>query len=333
MSAASNDLQATWAALANEVRTRTDLRVRRLPLQTDDGPVFAGRDPSGCDHLLIPIDGTFAEDRRSAGVHVVHRELDIDGSRYNLVDVACRSIAANPVFHRLVDEIYQKLRESPDAPLYVVHSTLGRWRDLLAQIFPSLGASALAGLFGELWWLRRVIDLDPARSIDVWRGPLGEAHDLRRGGTAMEIKTTTRREGRFVEIHGAEQLVAPEAGRLFLGYTRLAKDPDGKSVPELVEALLATGVHSGAVVTRLEQIGWKSNDIDCYDAERFVVADHDLYAVDEAFPRVVPRSFINGTVPPGVLGLRYTVDLTGPYPGPLTDVETDAVIADLAGVV
>jgi hypothetical protein len=152
------------------------------------------------------------------------------------------------------------------------------------------------------------------------------------GSTAVEVKTTTRREGRFVEIHAAEQLVAPESGRLFLGYTRLAKDPDGQSVPELVEALIAAGVQSAEVVARLEQLGWKSDDIDNYDAQRFIVTDHDLYAVDDAFPRVVPGSFIHGTVPPGVLGLRYTVDLTGPYPQPLTELGSDAAIADLAGV-
>jgi Putative PD-(D/E)XK family member, (DUF4420) len=332
MSTDSTDLQATWAALANEARTQTDLRVRHLPLETDIGPVFAGRDLGGCDHLLIAIDGSFAEDRQSAGVHVLQREFDIDGTRYNLIDVACRSRSANPVFHRLVDEIYQELRDSPDTPLFIVHNVLGRWRELLAQIFPSLGPGALAGLFGELWWLRRVIERDPDRSVDAWRGPLGEPHDLRRGSTSVEVKTTTRREGRFVEIHGAEQLVAPEPGRLFLGYTRLTKDPDGQSVPGLVEALIASGVQSGEVVARLEQLGWRSDEIDNYDTQRFTVTDHDLYAVDDAFPRVVPGSFLHGTVPPGVLGLRSTVDLTGPYPRPLTDIETDAVIADLAGV-
>lgn len=328
----ATDLQATWAALAHDARTETDLRVRRLRLESDIGPVFAGRDHAGCDHLLIAIDGSFTEDRRSAGVHVVQRELDIDGTRYTLIDVACRSTSANPVFHRLVDEIYQELRESPDTPLFIVHNVLGRWRELLAQIFPSLGPGALAGLFGELWWLQRVVERDPDRSIEVWRGPLGEPHDLRRGSTALEVKTTTRREGRFVEIHGAEQLVGPENGRLFLGYTRLSKDADGRSVPELVEALIATGVPGAELLARLEQLGWKPADIDSYDAQRFIVADHDVYAVDDAFPRVVPGSFVHGTVPPGVLGLRYTVDLTGAYPQPLTDIETDVALDSLAGV-
>jgi hypothetical protein len=193
---------------------------------------------------------------------------------------------------------------------------------------PALGLDALAGLFGELWYLFKVVEHDPARRIQVWTGPTGARHDLTGSSIEMEVKTSRQREGRFVEIHGTHQLDSSTGVDLFLGFARVETDSSGATVEDLIRDLKEIGVDPIHLDQLVAQTGWNRQDEDL--AARFVVVDHDIYAVDRLFPRIVAESFAIGAQPPGVLRLRYVVDLTGSTPPPLDLATANTVLKRLA---
>lgn len=325
-----SDLAATWIALTNQLPGAGEVRLAPLDLTTPDGEVFAGRDGTGRRHLLLPVPYStpIRIDRTSRGVHVLRSEFVVNDERRSFVDVVCNEPELNDLFERLTEEILERLTEEPSKATRLSTEVLGRWRDLLERGRPALGRDALAGLFGELWYLQKVVEFDPARRVQVWTGPSGARHDLEATTIALEVKTSTIREGRFVEVHGTHQLDSTEGLELFLGFARIEVDRAGESVEDLVRRLKELGADPFLLDQLVAQTGWNEQDADL--SERFVVSDHDLYAVDGSFPRIVADSFSLGGLPPGVLRLQYVVDMTGPTPKPLDKDSASDVLRRLA---
>jgi hypothetical protein len=145
------------------------------------------------------------------------------------------------------------------------------------------------------------------------------------------VKATLVREGLSVEIHGQEQLEPPEGGELYLAVMRLERvDRDGLTVPTLVRDLLELGADRQQLIALLDRAGYRLAESRTYERMHFRIRDHRLYAVDEAFPKIVASSFVSGAIPTGVLRLRYCVDLTGASPVPLSAHELETIFMRLA---
>jgi hypothetical protein len=145
------------------------------------------------------------------------------------------------------------------------------------------------------------------------------------------VKTTTVREGRIVQIHGADQLDPTPARDLFLAFVRLDVEGEGTSVPQLVEQILEQGVERRRLLDLLSQAGYDPAKSAEYARPLFTATEQRLYAVTDDFPRIVGDSFLEHRLPPGVLRLRYDIDLTNEPPYPLPADETDRTFATLAG--
>jgi hypothetical protein len=305
-----------------------EVKMASLGVVNDSGDLFAGRDGSGRLHLLVPVPlgAPVREDLRSRGVVIERNELVVGGIRRPFADVVCHEPALNDVFERLASEMVSRVADRPGDSVTVCQEVLSRWRELLERRRTALGADAVAGLFGELLTLSRIVGLDPARRVDVWTGPMGAKHDFSSSGTAAEVKTTRRREGRFVEIHGVEQLQPVGLEELFLVFIRIESKPEGRTVGELIASLKQTGVDGPRLDRLVTQTGWEA----AADDERLSVVEQRIYRVDEGFPRIVASSFAAGGLPAGVLRLRYEVDLTGLSPAPMDTASSEKVFFRLA---
>lgn len=296
------------------------------------GRVLAGLDGTGLRHLLVPLaEGAHVEaDRRSAGVHLAERELEADGVRIRFADLACRRPHLAAAFALLGDEATEEIRASPDDVGGAIGRVLGRWRELLdREASPVLSLEQLIGLFGELWVLRRLLAEEQA-ALRRWTGPLGGRHDFTGVGLSLEIKSTLRREGRVIEVHGLEQMEAPPSGRLFLTLLRLEQSEGGESVPDLVAAVAAVAHDHLELERRLAAAGYDRHYEAQYQEVRFLVLERTSWKVDEGFPRIVRSSFVGGAMPAGTLALRYRIDLSGPAPAPLAEADEAAVFTGLA---
>jgi hypothetical protein len=330
---APDRLAEAWAVLGAAAASETTIRVEAAGVIVPDGEVLAGLDAHGGRHLLIPVPASvaFREDRRSAGVQIRRTVLEDAGIDLQFVDVVCLVPRLNDLFAEVAVDMLEALNLDPADPPASCHGILERWRELLEKPDPQLlGPQQLAGLFGELLLVKELVERNPANGVDAWMGPSGSQHDFARGELAIEVKTTTVREGRVVGIHGTDQLERPSGGELFLSFVRLDVEAGGTSVPELIDSILELGVERRTFLDLLARGGYDASKAGEYEHPRFIIRERRLYEVEGDFPRITASSFRMGVVPPGVLRIRYDVDLTGEPPYPLADALIESTLLTMA---
>jgi len=236
---------------------------------------------------------------------------------HHFIDVACRRRELNTLFDQLVGDMLTAMGEGRSSADASCRDILARWRSLLdREPTAKLGLPELVGLFGELQCVRRLIDSHAG--LRSWVGPEGNRHDFLGPHVALEAKATLSGAGRLAEIHGVDQLEAPDGCDLFLGWFLVERnDFTGISIPETVEALLAAGVDRVELLDKLLSIGYDHRAADDYAELRFRAVEQRFYAVDARFPKIVRGSFTAGDVPARTSRLTYVIDLGGDDPTPI----------------
>ncbi len=193
-----------------------------------NGPARLAVDADGHRHVLVPRP-TFAKEGRlvrTGGVDVTVRHLvGENDAPVVYLDLTCTRPDLQEIFTALAADVCEHLAGATAEPQGVILDVLARWRALLEVGADAWTRARCAGLFAELSVVGRLLELD-AGAVDWWSGPLGEAHDVRGPGGAIEVKATAGREGRKVRIHGINQLESPVDGPLFLAWMRLVEDAD-----------------------------------------------------------------------------------------------------------
>jgi hypothetical protein len=220
------------------------------------------------------------------------------------------------LFSSVVDEVLSALSAAGgETPSGTCQQVLERWRELLGPGRSELlSKERLLGLMAELLLLRRIACRSPAAALNSWRGWESDRFDFETTGLAAEVKASSAREGRSVTIHGVTQLEPPEGATLYLNFVRLepTQQAGGTSVPDLVRALIQSGVNSAELFRRLGLVGYRASDEEAYRT-RFNATECSLFRVDDSFPRIVRSSFVGGRLPERVATVRYRVDLAD-YP-------------------
>ncbi|MFF9173756.1 PD-(D/E)XK motif protein [Streptomyces sp. NPDC014793] len=320
-----------WAALeAEKTIGERRLRVARLPVTTPQGRLTAGVDHKGFRHLLVPIH-THRKIRTGLDGPVLQlrkRPLEDDETYQMYADLACLRTDLNDLFTDLCTDVLDAVAILPENPVKALYGVLDRWKALFQSQGAPLGPEQVAGLFGELLVLQRLLARDPS-AHRLWRGPGGHPHDFVARKSAVEVKTTTATKGRRTRIHGLDQLDAPENGVLSLAWFRL-ETPDaggsGTGFMELLRQVLHSCDDESALLELLAAVGYRSVDAGRYQDLRFVVREEGWYRVAPTFPRLTTRTLMDAGVPISILDVEYTIDLPIDHPTVMTDDEVVQVI-------
>lgn len=166
------------------------------------------------------------------------------------------------------------------------------------------------------------IDAGGATALNSWVGPFGARHDFRHGPTAMEVKTTKTHTSYRITVHGEDQLLPPDGGRLLLHIVRLERVPgSGHSVASLVNHILGKGVSADKLFKALADSKFLAADLASTAEATYEVRERVTLPVDDRMPRIIPKSFVGGRRPTGVLDLSYVVDLENLLDRALTAAE------------
>lgn len=320
-----------WAVL----RESDDPRVEGIATQpiasAGAQSLLLGVDDEGSPCLLMPVD-EHGQEEDIGVVTVRNRELSSSGYTRRFVVVTCREPALRDAFDHLLAAVIAAVDDDPARhPGAAAVGVLENWRTLLLTRDSTLGPARLAALLAELLMLEAIVERDPGRSLEVWTGPLESRHDLRRGSDAVEVKSTLAHTARQVTVHGIDQLEPPDGGTLTLAWYRFEVVPDGPlSVFDVADRLIGLGASSLELYRRLAAAGSPPSLMAPHDAVRFDVRDHQLFAVDDGFPRVVAAAFRDG-VPRGVDDLSYRITLP-PSETALGQDEAEGVLSRMAGV-
>jgi hypothetical protein len=327
-----NEIERRWTQLG-ETPDASEMKVLDLPQSVAGVPVYLGVAADGA-RMLVPFEKdkhrSFRPETRSRGVHLLVRQLEQqDGNRWFL-DVVCTRNELRWLFSSFVADILLRLRRHPDTdPPAIVRTCFTAWRALFAGAERRLSVKQLAGLFGELDVLSRLLDRS-ATAIELWKGPLRDPHDFVSPGLDVEVKTTLSNEDDIVHIHGLEQLSAPAEGRLHLAHLRVeVPSVDGESVPDLVDRLREVD-SSGKLAALLEAGGYHEEHRSTYADLGFKVVDERWFEVGAEFPRLSAESFPDGHVPNGLSDFRYTLDLSTVTTLPLRDATVETLLDSMS---
>ncbi|MEU8230046.1 PD-(D/E)XK motif protein [Actinoplanes sp. NPDC048967] len=327
-----SDLRAVindhWRALG-AVQRGTAWLTSALPVESAGLPMLCAIGPDGNRHLLVPLPpgDRPRPDLRSAAVHLLPLTLEPEARPVHYADLVLLRADLAEIFTGLCADVLAALAAEPDDVLVAIGQVLGGWRELLRS-GSKLGIEQLAGLFGELTVLNRLLDLRPDL-LKSWQGPLRAPQDFVLNASAIEVKATASSEGRIVRIHGIDQLAAP-AGGLMLWWLRLdTGDTGGIAVPELIRSTARRLDRPQDLWQLLARSGYFMADADRYKGLHFTVVEEAHYRVAEDFPRIVAASLASD-LPPGVSDVRYAVDLNF-APAPMQEDEVADFLDSMVG--
>ncbi|MFI8235800.1 PD-(D/E)XK motif protein [Streptomyces sp. NPDC085866] len=315
-------VEERWTALEAEQTTgRHRLRVSQLPVTTDQGSLAAGIDHEGHRHVLVPVH-THRKIRTNLDGPVLRlrkRPLEDDETYQTYADLTCLRTDLNDLFTELCVNVLSAVATLPQNPVKALYGVLDRWKALFQGQSAPLGPEQIAGLFGELLVLKRLLDRDSS-AHRLWRGPKGHPHDFVAGKAAVEVKTSGAAGGRKPRIHGLDQLDPPLGGTLCLVWFRLESSDSsasGLGFLELLEQTLHSCDDESALLEMLAATGYRSVDAEKYRSIRFVVGEERWYRVTSDFPRLTTQTLLEAGVPLSVLDVEYTIDLSKDAPSPM----------------
>ena len=186
------------------------------------------------------------------------------------------------------------------------------WQDFMRRgTDTTLGPEAEIGLFGELVFLRGVMDagLPSVVAIEGWVGPLNGIQDFVFGGGAVEVKTTIATAGFPATIGSLDQLDDSIRQPLFLAGVRIRLDPSGMSLPTLIEdarTFLAEDPAAQHMLNvKLIHAGYLDAVSEHYK-RTFAHVSTKVLRVGDGFPR-----FTRASVPAQVIAVRYELEIDG----------------------
>ena len=306
------EIERRWTQLG-ELSSPEEMRILDLPQSVAGVPVYLGVAIDGA-RLLVPFakdeHRAFRPETRSRGIELQARQLEQDGDKRWYLDVVCTRSDLRWLFSSFVADILLRIRRHPEtSPVAIVKTCFTAWRALFSAAERRLTIKQLAGLFGELHILDRMLARSPS-AVLLWKGPLREPHDFVSPGLDLEVKTTLSGEDDVVYVHGLAQLAAPAEGRLHLAHMRVeVPSPDGESVPDLIGRLRDSDT-TGRLMSLLQAAGYHHEHRATYTDLAFKLVDERWFPVDDRFPRLTAASFPKAEVPLGLSEFRYSLDLS-----------------------
>jgi hypothetical protein len=318
-----------WTELEAEQATgERRLRVVELQVATANGRLLAAVDYDGKRHLMVPV----AANQKVRGglvgpvLSLRKRPLESPDIYQNYADLGCHRQDMNDLFTLLCADVLETVEAMPDTPLKALYRVLNRWKALFQPQRALLGPEQIAGLFGELTVLNRLL-MQESSAYRLWRGPEGHRHDFAGVNLAIEVKSATHGDARRPRIHGLSQLERPESGDLWLAWYRIERVVEGGlGVDELVDRALHLCDDEVAVLDLLAGTGYHHGDADNYRDLRFRATEERWYKVDDAFPKLTSQQLSAAGIEVSVLDVDYTVDLSGDSPIPMSQDEVDAAL-------
>ena len=224
-----------------------------------------------------------------------------------------KSSGSFELFTAMVSDVVESLHAAePGDEKNLLRIFLGRitaWQEFMRKGALALSPEAELGLVGELAALDALIKEGVAAStaIEGWLGPLDGVQDFHLGLGALEVKASVSPAGFPAKIGSLEQLDDRARQPLFVIGAKFRQVDSGRNLPTFVADMLASLKDDQEAHRlfgeRLLAAGYLTQHADRYP-RRFALNEIRVVEVAEGFPRL-----IQGAIPPGILGVRYDIDL------------------------
>ena len=325
-----------WSLVRAGDREATGLEVPTIPakLSTPAGDVRFAVGERGEARLLVPL---HAADEAPAVIEAPSIRIGVSrfmiAGRYTrFLDLTCLESELETVFAEVADAIVKRIASGQRGVTAAI-STIDDFRALLLRASrTSRQSGVIAGLVGELLVLNRLLERSPG-AWSAWCGPLGDRHDFRARGHALEVKTTTKVGNTEITVSSIEQLAEPTNGTLHLLHLTVEPTSGGLlTVSALTRGATAKAAgRTDGIFDRLRALGCPDADAPEWNASAFRYEDERLFEVCGGFPRLTPAMLPQRSLPNGVSGVTYRLDLRAAARFRRDKEATTALEKELAG--
>lgn len=309
-------------------------KYRRLDIENETGFRLSCYFPEKYLELLIEVDPSRkVEDYffpNWKGMEFDLLQLDVPEKDSKHLCLRLKNREHKDVFITICSDLAEDLKKvSFDKREVALAAFLDRWTRFFERFSnEGLSPEMQRGLFGELWWLRRLLDneINCAVALNSWKGCGREYHDFEINGQVVEVKTTMTKEPRKVQINNERQLDNKGLMSLhLLVLTLVRSDEGGESLLEIVSSIKERVLLVAGGLRRFEQCLWEAGYLDVHAhlyKTTYTIKKEELFRVSDGFPRIIDM--------PGGLGdIRYSLLI-----GAVSDylVDTDEYLTKVKGM-
>ena len=309
-------VEEVWKALRAEHRTETGWHLRRIH---PDAPceILAGiHRPDETPGLVVEIEASQVPPSiripKSAGFQIDRVLIGHSHNGRVRFTLSLAHVAYSAVFAVLCTDTADVAASRTDAGS-ALSAFIGRlhvWQAFMARHGPDgLSEAGMIGLMGELHvladHLAPLVGIE--RALAAWAGPRGEPNDFNLASGYLEIKATARQAPDSLAISNAAQLDIAR-GRILLGHVRFRQDPEGATLPELVDRVRSRIADEAPVaIPEFAALLLAAGYVDAHSENYVLHLEPDglqLFEVTADFPHIAP-----GDLRAGVRDCSYTIDL------------------------
>ncbi|MCX2743664.1 PD-(D/E)XK motif protein [Mangrovivirga sp. M17] len=281
------------------------------------------KDESGHYHLAIKAPGLSKEtieDPRVNGLQISLSKYSFgDGNVYQFIDIKCSIQGFLHEFTEVVREVAHEILLEGKLPEKAVKKVIDNWISFWAnQCKNILSEDEQIGLICELLFLKKLCELNFQKSLNTWKGPLGDKHDFNFTDWNIEVKGS-RKKGRVHTINGIEQL--QPNGNKNLGFVSFSisidknKSENSINLLKIIEELKNKyfDLNPDLVVQfndLLSSYGYSPVYQNEYSKLNFEVNSSHFYIVDDEFPKLT-LNMINQNLDTRVSKITYDISLEG----------------------
>lgn len=216
------------------------------------------------------------------------------------------------IFETVIADLEENIQDiSDDKTLStVVQNVLLKWKEFFS-ISPDfqLSLEKQQGLYGELLFLKKLIEQNGCSAVYQWSGPDAETHDFYIAGNAVEIKTSSKKTNNVIISSESQLDQSNVPGDLYLVFYSLRHSKvDGESLHEivsLIQQLLNNDLNAEREFTqKLFKTGYHIEKDDLY-LEKFTLLNMQRYLVSSHFPKIIRSDLKNG-----ISSVSYSLDLS-----------------------
>jgi hypothetical protein len=304
----TNDLNILWDSLEGSKLSQSNL-YKRYSSQIDAN-IFLGIDGEtkyrwiGVQHdqFLTPIPQSY-DISRTIEVSKLH-----DSTR-KLIIVKLKNPALNERFNIFCQDIVFSIYDIKDQNIQInkLFEILNEWVLIFQLPYKTkLSLKKQIGLFGELTEFNTLLSQNSNHTILInsWVGPTNHHRDFDFSSYQLEIKSTTKKRPKTINIQSELQLRQTKGIPLFLIVYELEKTESGETINDLINTILVqikNPIDRHNFRKKVSLLIDLRNDVPLV---HFKINNRNVYHITDEFPNIK-----EGHIPLGIGNISFTLSL------------------------
>lgn len=237
---------------------------------------------------------------------------DPDESHFLLLNLVLIDKQFKDVFDSLLSDVLEAIiNESNIRVILKSYSNrLVKWQSLFERLKqPGLTPEEQRGLFGEIYFIRKFLQVNPdSRNVVIsWVGSEKQIRDFQSGSWSVEVKTTYGNNHQKVHISSERQLDTTNLEFLCLNHISLElRQLAGETLNQIVDSVCETLEADYSVYnqfkSKLIEAGYFDHHRHIYEDIGYFIREDSYYMVRNQFPRIEESDIRNG-----VGDLKYSI--------------------------